>query len=236
MRLNHQFGTTLQGGDLERVLRKYAAREYAYHRFEEYGVSNYSICLPNHLNILRDYDGYHLIAYEANQYQDYTVAPLTVTIRSYPLNLTSFQTTSDQRTFLKKVAMEMSQSVMMEDLDEIVIDGHPTMLMTEATNKSGVSTHAVLISHQRLLQISVLFRGDFTNMRQVTEDIIQSFKVHSTPSPQNATLTLLKSTYENLQLEISNQMKADVQYVISLPPTGCFFMPSVISRIERAYK
>lgn len=55
--------------------------------------------------------------------------------------------------------MEMSQSVMMEDLDEIVIDGHPTMLMTEATNKSGVSTHAVLISHQRLLQISVLFGG-----------------------------------------------------------------------------
>ena len=45
MRLNHQFCTTFQGLNLnlEELLGKYAAREYAYRNLVEYDILNYSI-------------------------------------------------------------------------------------------------------------------------------------------------------------------------------------------------
>ena len=94
MRLNHQFCTTFQGLNLnlEELLGKYAAREYAYRNLVEYDILNYSICVPDHLNTMTNCDGYEFIAYEANQYHDYSIAPLTVTISSQRLNDASFQT------------------------------------------------------------------------------------------------------------------------------------------------
>ena len=54
MRLNHQFCTTFQGLNLnlEELLGKYAAREYAYRNLVEYDILNYSICVPDHMSLL----------------------------------------------------------------------------------------------------------------------------------------------------------------------------------------
>ncbi len=224
MRLNHQFCTTLQGLNLEELLGKYACREYVYHQLEEYGASNYSLLVPNHLKVDHYRDGYDFIAYEGSQCQDYMLAPLVVTIRNRRLDLASFHTKSDQRKFLKQLVKRELNQVGIDELVETVIDGHPALVIRESVKQLGVVTRAFLISHQRLLQITVSFTGNFTNTLEVTETIIKSFKVHSTPSPQNATLTTMESTYGKFELEVSRPFHADVQYVITLSPTGHFFM------------
>ena len=169
-------------------------------------------------------DGYDFIAYEGSQYQDYMLAPLVVTIRNRRLDLASFHTKSDQRKFLKQLVKRELNQVGIDELVETVIDGHPALVIRESVKQLGVVTRAFLISHQRLLQITVSFTGNFTNTLEVTETIIKSFKVHSTPSPQNATLTTMESTYGKFELEVSRPFHADVQYVITLSPTGHFFM------------
>ena len=217
MRLNHQFCTTFQGLNLnlEELLGKYAAREYAYRNLVEYDILNYSICVPDHLNTMTNCDGYEFIAYEANQYHDYSIAPLTVTISSQRLNDASFQTKTDKLAFLKRMVGIMQHQFSIKTMTEAMIDGYPAVIIEQAMSTAGSQTYAMLISNQCLTQISVSLHGNFTNAREITHAIVTSFKVNSTPSPQNASLTTMENHHEVFELEEEYRLKESVQYVIS---------------------
>ncbi len=217
MRLNHQFFTTFQGLNLtlEELLGKYAAGEYAYRNLMECHILNYSICVPDHLNTITNCDGYDFVAYESNRYHDYSVAPLTVTISSHRLTHASFQTKADQLDFLKRIVGIMQHQFSIKRITEATLDGHPAVVVEQATGTAGSQTYAMLISNQILTQISVSFHGNFTNVQEMTQLIMDSFKVNSTPSPQNAFLTMTERKDEIVELEEEYRLKESFQYVIS---------------------
>ena len=228
MRLNHQFFTTFQGLNLnlEELLGKYAAREYSYQSMVEIDVLNYSISVPDHLNTMINCDGYDFVAYESNQYFDYSMALLTVTISSQPLLDSSFQTEADQLAFLKRMVGIMQHQFNVKKLKETMIDGHPAIIVEQGLSLVGSQTYAMLISNHVLMQISVSLKGNFTNAQEVTEGIITSFRVNSTPSPQNASIEKVKKDSMLNEFEEGCLSNGYVQYVIS---------PSHTEHIQQAH-
>ncbi|MDE5977680.1 MAG: hypothetical protein K2G70_04340 [Turicibacter sp.] len=219
MELNHQFFTTLPSFKIEELLEKYATCEYTYRQLVEYDVLNYSIGVPEHLKIMTNCYGFDFVAYEANKYYDYNLAPLAVTIKSQHLKHTSFQTKTDKLAFLKQMVEEKDSELKTQTIKEVLLDGHPALIIGRKRGMSESQTEALLISNQCLTQISVSLRGNFMNADEITQMILMSFKVNSTPTPQNSSLTMMKNKYKVVELEGEKHLQAPVQYVIFLSHT-----------------
>lgn len=215
MKLNYQFSTTFQDLDLnlEELLGKYAARDYHYKNLVEYEILNYSICVPDHLNTAINHDGYDFIAYESNRQSGYSSAPLAVTISNQPLVKAAFPTKADQLAFLKRMAEIMKRQLRIKEVAETTLDGCQAIILEEKMEVIGRQTHAILISNQFLTQISVTIRGNFINAEELTEMIIQSFKVNSTPSPQIGFLSSRMKAMQMIELEDNLCLSTPIQYM-----------------------
>ncbi|MBQ4163861.1 MAG: hypothetical protein IJD87_02150 [Turicibacter sp.] len=215
MKLNYQFSTTFQDLDLnlEELLGKYAARDYHYKNLVEYEILNYSICVPDHLNTAINHDGYDFIAYESNGQSGYSSAPLAVTISNQPLVKAAFPTKADQLAFLKRMAEIMKRQLRIKEVAETTLDGCQAIILEEKMEVIGRQTHAILISNQFLTQISVTIRGNFINAEELTEMIIQSFKVNSTPSPQIGFLSSRMKAMQMIELEDNLCLSTPIQYM-----------------------
>lgn len=215
MKLNYQFSTTFQGLNLnlEELLGKYAARDYHYKNLVEYEILNYSICVPEDLNTAIHHDGYDFIAYESSRKSDYNTSPLTVTISNQPLVKEAFLTKADQLTFLKRMVEIMKRQSKIKEVTETTLDGCQAIILEEKMEVVGLKTHAILISNQFLTKISVTLRGNFTNSEEMTQTIIQSFKVNSTPSPQIGCLSHKMKSMQIIEFDDERFVNKPTQYI-----------------------
>ena len=215
MKLNYQFSTAFQGLNLnlEELLGKYAARDYHYKNLVEYEILNYSICVPDHLNTVMKHDGYDFIAYELNQKSSYGMAPLAVTISNQPLVKAAFPTKADQLAFLRRMVEIMKRQSKIKEVTETTLDGCQAIIFEEKIDGTGRKTCAILISNQFLTQISVTIRGNFTNSEELTNAIIQSFKVNSTPSPQIGFLSSRIKSTQMIELEEDLCLSTPIQFM-----------------------
>lgn len=152
---------------------------YFYQSLSEYQVLNFSICVPSNLTVALNCDGYDFVAYQSNGHYGYTNSPLMVAIVNQPLQGVQFDGVSSQLSFLNKIVNELQNQFKLLSVNETIINGYPALVINQEITVSGSHTSALFIANHTLTQLSISFNDSYSNAKELTQLILDSFTVSS---------------------------------------------------------
>ena len=152
---------------------------YFYQSLSEYQVLNFSVCVPSNLTVALNCDGYDFVAYQSNGHYGYTNSPLMVAIVNQPLQGVQFDGVSSQLSFLNKIVNELQNQFKLLSVNETIINGYPALVINQEITVSGSHTSALFIANHTLTQLSISFNDSYSNAKELTQLILDSFTVSS---------------------------------------------------------
>ena len=135
--------------------------------------------MPSNLTVALNCDGYDFVAYQSNGHYGYTNSPLMVAIVNQPLQGIQFDGVSSQLSFLNKIVNELQNQFKLLSVNETSINGYPALIINQEITVSGSHTSALFIANHTLTQLSISFNDSYSNAKELTQLILDSFTVSS---------------------------------------------------------